>query len=310
VAAPVVAIVGPTASGKTALAVDVALALGGEVVNADAFQLYRGMDVGTAKPTAAERRGVSHHLLDVLDVTQDASVAAYQLDATAALAEVSGRGRQPVLAGGSGLYVRAVLDGLEIPPTDPAVRGRLEAELADAGPAGLHARLAAVDPAAAAAILPSNGRRIVRALEVVELTGAPFRATLPDGAYALPAVQVGLDVPRTVLDARIEARVDRMWRAGLVDEVRELEARGLRRGRTAARALGYAQVLRMLDGELTEGEARADTVAATRRYARRQESWFRRDRRVVWLPHDAPDLAARVAGLASGATSGSPTLAR
>jgi tRNA dimethylallyltransferase len=310
VAAPVVAIVGSTASGKTALAVDVALALGGEVVNADAFQLYRGMDVGTAKPTAAERRGVPHHLLDVLEITQDASVAAYQRDATAVLAEVSGRGRHPVLAGGSGLYVRAVLDGLEIPPTDPAVRGRLEAELAEEGPAALHARLGAVDPAAAAAILPSNGRRIVRALEVVELTGAPFRATLPDGAYALPAVQVGLDVPRDVLDARIEARVARMWREGLVDEVRQLEARGLRRGRTAGRALGYAQVLRMLGGELTEGEARAATVAATRRYARRQESWFRRDRRVVWLPHDAPDLAARVAGLAAGAASGSPTLAR
>ncbi len=314
VAAPVVAIVGPTASGKSALAVDVALALGGEVVNADAFQLYRSMDVGTAKPTAAERRGVPHHLIDVLEVTQDASVAAYQRDATAVLADVSARDRSPLLVGGSGLYVRAVLDGLEIPPTDPAVRARLEAALADEGAAALHARLAAVDPAAAAAILPSNGRRIVRALEVVELTGAPFRATMPDGAYALTAVQVGLDVPRNVLDARIEARVERMWRAGLVDEVRALEARGLRGGRTAARALGYAQVLRMLDGELTDDEARADTVAATRRYARRQESWFRRDRRVVWLPHDAPDLVARITDLAgdhaTDATSAGPTLAR
>lgn len=314
VAAPVVAIVGPTASGKSALAVDVALALGGEVVNADAFQLYRSMDVGTAKPTAAERRGVPHHLIDVLEVTQDASVAAYQRDATAVLADVSARDRSPLLVGGSGLYVRAVLDGLEIPPTDPAVRARLEAALADEGAAALHARLAAVDLAAAAAILPSNGRRIVRALEVVELTGAPFRATMPDGAYALTAVQVGLDVPRNVLDARIEARVERMWRAGLVDEVRALEARGLRGGRTAARALGYAQVLRMLDGELTDDEARADTVAATRRYARRQESWFRRDRRVVWLPHDAPDLVARITDLAgdhaTDATSAGPTLAR
>ena len=298
-AATVVAIVGPTASGKSPLAVDVALALGGEVVNADAFQLYRGMDVGTAKPTTAERRGVPHHLLDVLDVTQEATVAAYQREATAALADVSERGRWPLLVGGSGLYVRAVLDGLEIPPTDPAVRARLEAELADAGPATLHTRLAVVDPAAAVAILPSNGRRIVRALEVVELTGAPFRATMPDCAYALPAVQVGLDVPRDVLDARIEARVDRMWRAGLVDEVRELEARGLRRGRTAARALGYAQVLRMLDGELSDDEARADTVTATRRYARRQESWFRRDRRITWLSFDAPDLVDRVLAVVS-----------
>ncbi len=302
--APVVAVVGPTASGKTALAVEVALALGREIVNADAFQLYRGMDVGTAKPTHAERRGVPHHLLDVLDVTQEATVAGYQQAATAALADVAARGRQAVLVGGSGLYVRAVLDGLELPPTDPAVRARLEGELAAGGPGALHARLAAVDPAAAAAILASNGRRIVRALEVVELTGHPFRATLPDGAYAMPAVQVGLDVPRDVLAARLAERVDRMWRGGLVDEVRALEDRGLRLGRTASRALGYAQVLRMLDGELTESEARAETVAATRRYARRQESWFRRDNRVHWLPYDAPDLAAdRHCALAVATTS-------
>src|SRR4051812_7746951 len=261
------------------------------------------MDVGTAKPTAAERRGVPHHLLDVLDVTQEATVAGYQRAAAAALAGVATRDRQAVLVGGSGLYVRAVLDGLELPPTDPAVRARLEGELAAAGPGALHARLAAVDPAAAAAILASNGRRIVRALEVVELTGRPFRATMPDGAYAMPAVQVGLDVPRDVLAARIAERVDRMWQAGLVDEVRALEARGLRLGRTASRALGYAQVLRMLDGELTESEARAETVAATRRYARRQESWFRRDHRLQWLSYNAPDLPARVTALAVATAS-------
>jgi len=296
---PVVAVVGPTASGKSALAVEVALALDGEVVNADAFQLYRGMDVGTAKPTGAERRTVPHHLLDVLDVTQEATVAGYQRAAAAVLDDVAARGRPAVLVGGSGLYVRAVLDGLEIPPTDPAVRARLEAELATVGSPALHARLAESDPAAAAAILPTNGRRVVRALEVGTLTGRPFRATLPAGAYARPAVQVGLDVPRDVLDERIAARVDRMWRDGLVEEVRRLDAEGLSRGRTAARALGYAQVLRLLAGELTDDEARAQTVAVTRRYARRQESWFRRDPRVTWLPYDDPDLVARVVDLAS-----------
>ena len=296
---PVVAVVGPTASGKSALAVEVALALDGEVVNADAFQLYRGMDVGTAKPTGAERRTVPHHLLDVLDVTREATVAGYQRAAAAVLDDVAARGRPAVLVGGSGLYVRAVLDGLEIPPTDPAVRARLEAELATVGSPALHARLAESDPAAAAAILPTNGRRVVRALEVGTLTGRPFRATLPAGAYARPAVQVGLDVPRDVLDERIAARVDRMWRDGLVEEVRRLDAEGLSRGRTAARALGYAQVLRLLAGELTDDEARAQTVAVTRRYARRQESWFRRDPRVAWLPHDDPDLVARVVDLAS-----------
>jgi tRNA dimethylallyltransferase len=297
-AGPVVAIVGPTASGKTALAVDVALRLGGEVVNADAFQLYRGMDVGTAKPTVEERRGVPHHLLDVLDIGQDASVAAYQRHAAAAIGDITGGGSRAVLAGGSGLYVRAVLDGLEIPPTDPAVRARLEGELASLGAHALHARLARRDPAAAAAILAGNGRRVVRALEVNEITGAPFRATLPGGTYVMPAVQVGLDVARDVLDRRITARVEQMWRSGFVEEVRALERQGLRETRTAARALGYAQVLRMLAGELREHQAKADTVAATRRFARRQESWFRRDPRVVWLPFDAPHLAERVAALA------------
>jgi tRNA dimethylallyltransferase len=294
----VVAIVGPTASGKTVLAVDVALRLGGEVVNADAFQLYRGMDVGTAKPTPQERRGVPHHLVDVLDIAEDASVAAYQQLAAATLDEIRARGRRAVLAGGSGLYVRAVLDGLRMPPTDPIVRARLERELASLGAPGLHARLAARDPRAAAAILASNGRRIVRALEVNEITGQPFRATLPEGGYAVPAVQVGLDAPRAVLDDRIAARVDAMWRNGLVEEVRALEQAGLRGSRTAARALGYAQVLRMLAGEVSEPDAKAETIAATRRFARRQESWFRRDPRVVWLPFDAPDLADRVVALA------------
>lgn len=295
---PVVAIVGPTASGKSALAIDVAGLLRGEVVNADAFQLYRGMDLGTAKPTADERRGVPHHLLDVLSIDQDATVAGYQRRAAAVLTDIAARGRRAVLAGGSGLYVRAVLDGLEIPPTDRAVRDRLEGELARLGAPALHARLASRDPAAASAILASNGRRVVRALEVNEVTGGPFRATLPNGAYAVPAVQVGLAVPRDVLDRRIAARVERMWRDGLVEEVRALERAGLRTTRTAARALGYAQILRMLAGELNEQEAKADTIASTRRFARRQESWFRRDPRVTWLPFDALDLPQRVVALA------------
>jgi tRNA dimethylallyltransferase len=236
---------------------------------------------------------VPHHLLDVWDVTETASVADYQLRARAVVDELRAAGRTPVVVGGSGLYVRAVLDHLEFPGTDPDVRARLEAELAEVGPAVLHARLAAVDPQAAAAILPTNGRRLVRALEVVEITGGRFTATLPDQRDVYPSVQIGLDVPRPVLDARIDARVERMWAVGLVDEVRRLEADGLRRGVTSSRALGYAQVLRLLDGELTEPEAIADTARTTRRFARRQDTWFKRDTRVVWLQHDAPDLTAQ-----------------
>jgi tRNA dimethylallyltransferase len=281
----VVVLVGPTASGKTALGVELALELGAEIVNADAMQLYRGMDIGTAKPTVSERRGVAHHLLDVLEPSQEASVADFQRLARAAVEEVLGRGRGVVVVGGSGLYVRALLDDLRFPGTDPRVRARLEEELVTLGPAGLHARLAARDPAAAAAVLPSNGRRLVRALEVLELTGGSFVATLPAYAEARwGADQVGLDPPLPDLDERIRARVDAMWEAGLVAEVRRLrEGRG-GVGRTAGRALGYAQVSRLLDGELGEDEARAQTVQATRRFARRQRSWFRRDPRVRWLP--------------------------
>ncbi|MGH8822993.1 MAG: tRNA (adenosine(37)-N6)-dimethylallyltransferase MiaA [Jiangellaceae bacterium] len=287
---PVVAVVGPTAAGKSDLAVELARRLAGEVVNADAMQLYRGMDIGTAKLTMAERRGVPHHLLDVLDVEQTATVAEFQMLARTAVDGCRTRRVVPVLVGGSALYVRAVLDRFAFPGTDPAVRERLEGELAVVGARAMHARLSAVDPAAAASILPTNGRRVVRALEVVELTGRPFPATLPTKEYAYQGVvQVGLDLPRDVLDQRIEARVDRMWKAGFVDEVLRLEAR-LRRGRTAARALGYAQVLAFLAGETSEQEARERTVSATRRFARRQDSWFRKDPRIDWLPHQAADL--------------------
>jgi tRNA dimethylallyltransferase len=280
---PVVAVVGATATGKSALAVELALALDGEIVNADSMQLYRGLNIGTAKLSVADRRGVPHHLFDVWDVTVTASVAGYQEMAQAAVDAVIARGRTPILVGGSGLYVRAVLDDLDFPGTDPEVRARLETDLSIRGSIALHAQLADADPAAAAAILPSNGRRIVRALEVIETTGRAFTATLPAYRYAQPAVQIGLDVPLRELDSRIEQRVDAMFAAGLVDEVRGLVGEGLREGRTASRALGYAQVLRLLDGTLTEDAARDETVRATRRFARRQRSWFRRDPRVEWL---------------------------
>jgi tRNA dimethylallyltransferase len=283
-----VAVVGPTAAGKSDLAVELALRLDGEVVNADSMQLYRGMDVGTAKLTLDERRGVPHHLLDVWDVTETASVAEYQRLARETIARIHERGRVPLLVGGSGLYIRAVIDDLDFPGTDPEVRARLDAELTDTGSAALHARLTERDPVAAASILPGNGRRIVRALEVIELTGRPFSATMPTYDATEHATQVGLTVPRPVLDERIEVRVERMWTAGLVEEVRRLEPYGLRDGLTASRALGYAQVLRYLSGEWTEDHARAETVRATRRFARRQESWFRRDPRVRWIDYDAP----------------------
>ncbi|MFA1550024.1 tRNA (adenosine(37)-N6)-dimethylallyltransferase MiaA [Actinomadura chokoriensis] len=293
-----IAVVGATAAGKSDLAVELALRLDGEAVNADSMQLYRGMDIGTAKLSAAEMRGVPHHLLDVWDVTRTASVAEYQRLSAEVVADVRGRGRLPVLVGGSGLYVRAALDRLEFPGTDPAVRARLEQELARVGPGALHERLRELDPAAADAILPSNGRRIVRALEAIEITGRPFSATLPEHRYRYDsALQIGVSVPREALDERIAQRVERMWDAGLVDEVADLEKRGLRDGLTAGRALGYAQVLRFLAGEWTQEQAKEDTIRTTRRFARRQESWFRRDPRVRWLPYDAADLVERALAL-------------
>ena len=279
----VVAVVGPTASGKSDLALDLAEALGGEVVNADASQLYRGMDIGTAKVPPGDRRGIPHHQLDVLDVTDEASVAAYQQHARADLTAIADRGRHAVVVGGSGLYVRALLDRLEIPPTHPEVRAGLEEEAARLGTATLYARLRGVDPAAADAIEPNNTRRIVRALEVIDLTGRPFSATMPTREYLRPTLALGLELPREVLDERIGTRVARMWRDGLLDEVRGLVRLGLREGRTASRALGYAQALAQLDGAMTATEAQEQTAAMTRRFARRQESWFRPDRRIAWL---------------------------
>lgn len=288
----VISIVGPTAAGKSDLAVGLALSLGGEAVNTDSMQLYRGMDIGTAKITPAERRGVPHHLLDVLDVRQAASVAAYQRDARATIEELLAANRYPILAGGSGLYLQAVLDELDFPGTDPDLRARLEHELATVGATPLHTRLAERDPVAAQAILPTNGRRIVRALEVMELTGRPFSATMPrPGPARYGTVLIGLDLPTPDLDARIDTRVATMFAAGLPDEVRQLENRGLREGRTASRALGYQQVLTAFDTDHDLEAAAAETAKATRRFVRRQRSWFRRDARITWLDATRPDLA-------------------
>jgi tRNA dimethylallyltransferase len=296
-----VAVVGPTAVGKSDLAVALARRLGGEVVNTDSMQLYRGMDVGTAKLGERERGGVPHHLLDVLDVTEPASVAEFQHWAREVIADCRVRGVVPVLVGGSALYTRAVLDRFEFPGTDPKLRASYERQLAEVGVQALHRRLAEADPEAASRIIATNGRRIVRALEVIELTGRPFSASLPRLEYTDPAtVQVGLDCPREVLDERIGLRVRGMWDAGLVEEVRGLEAAGLRRGRTASRALGYQQVLAFLAGQCSEQEAYDATVRGTRRFARRQDSWFRKDPRIHWLPWDAPDLAERAVRIAHG----------
>ncbi|MEU7818873.1 tRNA (adenosine(37)-N6)-dimethylallyltransferase MiaA [Pseudonocardia sp. NPDC049154] len=288
-----VAVVGPTATGKSDLGLDLAEALGGEVVNADAMQLYRGLDIGTAKLSVAERRGIPHHQLDVLDVTETASVAVYQREARATIEALLAAGRTPVLVGGSGLYVQAVVDELEFPSTDPAVRSRWEAELAAVGAPALHRRLAEVDPAAAQNVLPGNGRRIVRALEVIELTGRPFRATLPgQRSPRYDAVLIGVDRETAELDERVARRVDLMMAAGLVDETRGLLEKGLREGRTASRALGYQQVVAALDGEYDLATAAEETVRATRRFVRRQRSWFRRDPRIHWLDGADPELSA------------------
>ena len=287
---PIVALVGATASGKTGLSLDLAERLGGEVVNTDAMQVYRGMDVGTAKLPVAERRGITHHLLDLLDVTEPATVALFQGWAREAIADIRGRDAVPVLVGGSALYTRAIVDRFEFPGTDDSLRRELEVELERVGSPALHARLAGVDPDAAAQILPDNGRRVVRALEVIALTGRPYSASLPRLEYVDPlTVQVGVDIDRPTLDERIARRVDEMFAAGFVAEVEALLARGLAQGRTANRAIGYREVMGVLAGDRTLAEAVEQTKVATRRFARRQDSWFRKDPRIVWVAHDDPD---------------------
>ena len=293
-----IAVVGPTATGKSDLAVALAERFGGEVVNADAMQLYRGMDIGTAKMTLGERRGVPHHLLDVLSVTETASVAAYQRETRGVIEGLLAEGRPPVLVGGSGLYVQAVLDDLKFPGTDDAIRTRFEAELAEVGSEALHRRLQELDPAAAIAILPSNGRRIVRALEVIELTGEPFSANLPKpGPARYDTVQIGVDREVSELDSRVDLRVDVMFESGLETEVRALVRLGLRDGKTASRALGYQQVLSAMDGACTIDFAAEETKRATRRFVRRQRSWFRRDQRITWLDGARPDLVEAAGNL-------------
>ena len=286
------AIVGPTGTGKSQLALDVAERLGGEIVNADAMQFYRGMDIGTAKLPVAQRRGIPHHQLDVLDVTETATVARYQDAAAADIEAIAARGRVPVLVGGSMLYIQSLLDDWSFPTTDPVVRAKWEQRLAEVGVGSLHAELADRDPAAAASILPTDGRRIVRALEVVELTGQPFAASAPViGTPRWDTAIVGLDCGTELLDDRLARRTETMFADGLVDEVVALLDRGLRDGVTASRALGYAQVLADLDAGGNGDAAREPTFIGTRRYVRRQRSWFRRDHRIQWLDASAPDNA-------------------
>lgn len=276
--------IGPTGTGKSQLGLDLAERLGGEVVNADAMQLYRGMDIGTAKLTPGERCGIPHHQLDVLDVTATATVARYQQAAAADVTAIMDRGAVPIIVGGSMLYLQALLDDWSFPATDAAVRARYEQRLAEIGVAALHTELARVDAAAASSILPTDGRRIVRALEVVELTGQPFAASAPTiGAPRWDTVIIGLDWDTALLDQRLALRTETMFARGLVAEVQGLLKTGLRDGVTAARALGYAQVIADLDAGGDGSAARESTFIGTRRYVRRQRSWFRRDHRIAWL---------------------------
>ncbi len=285
---PVLAVVGPTGSGKSELGIALAQALNGEVINADALQFYRGMDIGTAKIPQDQRRGVPHLLLDVLDIREEASVATYQRECREQITAVRSRGNVPVLVGGSGLYLRAALDELEFPPTDSGVRGRLEQEAIQSGLEPLRSRLTAVDPISAARL--NDERRVIRALEVFELTGRPFSSFMPQRNYHQPTVQLGLRVDREILRTRLAFRVHSMVDNGLLDEVKRLDERGLRQGKTASRALGYAQFLDVIDQKWSIEDAAEDTIRATRRFARRQMTWFRADQRIQWLDWQAPDL--------------------
>ncbi|BCW10246.1 tRNA (adenosine(37)-N6)-dimethylallyltransferase MiaA [Paenarthrobacter sp. Y-19] len=290
-ARPVIAVVGPTGSGKSDLGVNIALALGGEVINADALQFYRGMDIGTAKISMEERKGVPHHLLDIMDVTQEASVADFQSECRAVIEDIHSRGKHAILVGGSGLYVRAALDILEFPGTDPALRRSLEDEYEAKGLAPLRARLEEVDPVSAARL--GDARRVIRALEVHGLTGRAFSSFMPQREYYQPAVQIGLSVDREELRERLARRVHRMVETGLENEVARLDTLGLRQGKTASRALGYAQFLKVLDGDMDVPAAAEETIVATRQFARRQLTWFRADPRISWLDWKDPGLTSR-----------------
>jgi tRNA dimethylallyltransferase len=290
---PLVIICGPTATGKSDLALEVAEKFNGEVINADSMQLYRGMDIGTAKLTIAQRREIPHHLLDILSVKEDASVAQYQSLARAAIDEIQSRGKVAIVVGGTGLYIKSIIDEMNFPETDPVLRKKLEDEAELLGTAELYSRLRLLDPEAAAAIEPGNTRRIIRALEVIEVTGKPYSANLPsDTSIRFPgALHIGLAMERSSLAPRIEARVHRMFDQGLVDEVRALVAQGLLEGTTAQRAIGYAQAIALIDGEISQSQAIEETVVATRQYVRRQETWFKRDQRIQWIGEGEPRLA-------------------
>ena len=298
-------ICGATATGKSDLGISLARELNGEVINADSMQLYRGMDIGTAKLTLDEREGIPHHLLDVLNVTQDASVAWYQENARLLISEIESRGKNAIIVGGTGLYIKAILDELNFPDTDPAVRETLNAMAEKIGGAAMHERLAKLDPAAALAIDAQNIRRVIRALEVIEITGKPFTANLPrkESTRYPDARQFGLVMDRSTLDLRIDQRVERMWDRGLVAETDALLTSGIREGRTAQLALGYAQVLKYLEGAITEDQAKEETKRATRQYARRQETWFSRDRRIQWISPKQPHLETVKAHLSKPAPS-------
>ncbi len=288
----VIVICGATATGKSDIAIEIAQEIGAEIINADSMQLYRGMDIGTAKLPEGERGGIPHHLLDVLDVSQDSTVAWYQEQARAAISEIHARGKDAVIVGGTGLYIKAILDDLNFPDTNPEVRAKLEAEAEEFGAASLFTRLEELDPAAALAIDRANTRRIIRALEVIEITGRPFTANLPreDSSRYPDALQFGLVMDREHLRERIDLRVDRMWDQGFVAEVDQLIAQGIREGSTAQRALGYAQIIAMRDGTMTEEAAKEDTKRASHQYARRQETWFSRDARIQWVAQHQPRL--------------------
>ena len=290
---------GATATGKSDLAISLAQHFDGEIVNADSMQIYRGMDIGTAKLSVEEREGIVHHLLDVLDVNQDSTVACYQSAARAVITDIHARGKNAIVVGGTGLYIKSILDELNFPDTDPTVRKNLEKELESIGLNALFERLEKLDPAAAIAIDRANSRRVIRALEVIEITGMPFTANLPrEASTRYPdAAQFGLVMDREKLNERISARVDRMWDEGFVSEVETLLGFGIKEGRTAQLALGYSQIIAYLEGRMSQDEAREDTKRATRQYARRQETWFSRDERITWISPVQPRLQTVLAHL-------------
>ena len=294
-----IAVVGPTGAGKSALAIEIAkhiIAQGGqaEILNCDSMQFYKGMNVGTAKLAIHERQGIKHHLFDLLEITDESTAAEYQQIARPLMVELQGQGKTPILVGGSMLYVAAVLNRFEFPARDEVLRAKLEQDLIDLGPHEMHRRLKALDPVAASRIIPENGRRSVRAIEIVTLTGEPFAAALPDVPDDWqPVLEIGINGDRDDLRGRLESRVHKMWEQGLIDEVRALEPKGIREGKTSSVAIGYAQALKQIDGELSEAEAIADTVRLTQKYARRQMSWFRRDKRIQWLDYQDPEATAK-----------------